>query len=267
MWVPVLVLAGALGIYLIQRFFVPPAPAPSAGSTRTNPKDGAEYVYVPPGPFAMGSTPENDTMAASDEQPQATVSLGGYWIMRTEVTNGQFKRCVADNGACAAPENTRWNDPAYANHPVTHVSWEQATAYAAWADGRLPTEAEWEKACRGVDGRLYPWGNAAPRANQANYSGTVGDTTAVGQYSPQGDSPYGLVDMAGGVWEWVSSQYGPYPYDAADGREDPQGDAPRSQRGGSWDYSDVDARCAHRGSQEPGAGYGEDGFRVASSGS
>ncbi|MFN8467659.1 MAG: effector-associated domain EAD1-containing protein [Caldilineaceae bacterium] len=128
------------------------------------------------------------------------------------------------------------------------------------------SQSTWVKNEVGTEGGLYPWGNRAPTAELANYNGNVGDTTAVGHYSPQGDSPYGLVDMAGGIWEWVSSQYRPYPYDATDGREDPAGDTLRSQRGGSWDYSDDDIRCAFRGRQEPGAAYDEDGFRVAYSG-
>jgi formylglycine-generating enzyme required for sulfatase activity len=262
-WIPLAILAGALGLLIMQRFFTPP---PVAGATRTNPKDGAEYVYVPPGPFLMGSA-DSDLLAMRDEQPQMTVNLDGFWIMRTEVTNGQYKRCVDDNGACTAPENERWNDPAYADHPVTDMTWQQANVYAAWAGGRLPTEAEWEKACRGTEGRLYPWGDAAPTAELANYDGNAGDTTPVGQYSPQGDSPFGLVDMAGGVWEWVSSQYRPYPYDSTDGREEMAWNAPRSMRGGSWDYTDADVRCAFRGKDRPENGYGEDGFRLVSAGS
>jgi formylglycine-generating enzyme required for sulfatase activity len=275
-WIPLAILAGALGLLIMQRFVVPPQPpaptasqtpaAPVAGASRTNPKDGAEYVYVPPGPFLMGSA-ESDALASSDEAPQMTVNLDGFWIMRTEVTNGHYKRCVEDNGACTEPENERWNDPAYADHPVTTMTWQQANAYAAWAGGRLPTEAEWEKACRGTEGGLYPWGDAAPTADLANYDGNAGGTTPVGQYSPQGDSPYGLVDMAGSVWEWVSSQYRPYPYDSTDGREDLEGDAPRSMRGGSWDYTDADVRCAFRANDRPENGYGEDGFRLVSSGS
>jgi formylglycine-generating enzyme required for sulfatase activity len=185
-------------------------PIPVAGSIRLNAKDDAEYVYIPAGEFKMGSDPSTDSVATTDEQPQDTLTLPGFWIMRTEVTNGLYKRCV-EEGSCTEPNNTRWNDAGYADHPVTDVTWHQANVYAAWAGGRLPTEAEWEKACRGTGGRIYPWGDSAPTAELANYGNSVGDTMPVGKYSPQGDSAYGLIDMAGNVWEWTSSQYQSYP--------------------------------------------------------
>jgi formylglycine-generating enzyme required for sulfatase activity len=185
--------------------------------------------------------------------------------MRTEVTNGQYKRCV-EEGVCTEPEIDRWNDPANAEHPVTNVTWRQAKIYGAWAGGRLPTEAEWEKACRGTDGRIYPWGDSAPTADLANFANNVGDITPVRSYSPEGDSPYGLVDMAGNVSEWTSSQYKSYPYDAADGRESQGGDASRTWRGGAWyDYDSV-VRCAYRFGDRPDDSYNEIGFRVVSAG-
>ena len=114
-----------------------------------------------PAPSSGGPATE-DPLANDDEKPQQTdLYLDAFWIMRTEVTNAQYAKCV-EAGACSEPNNTRWNDPAYAEHPVTNVNWEQANAYAKWAGGRLPTEAEWEKACRGTDGRIYPWGDEPP---------------------------------------------------------------------------------------------------------
>ena len=207
---------------------LPPAPTPAApapvqplsplpAATMTNPRDGAEYVYVPGGAFKMGSG-EGEERAREDEKPQTSVNVDGFWLMRTEVTNGQYRRCV-DAGACAAPNNARWSDPAYADHPVTGVTWPQANDYTAWVGGRLPTEAEWEKACRGTEGGIYPWGDAAPAEGLANFFPNTGGTMAVGSYSPVGDSPYGAADMAGNVWEWTSSRPDPYPYDAGDGRD------------------------------------------------
>ncbi len=215
---------------------------------------------MPPGAFKMGSN-EGDALARADEKPQTSVDADGFWVMRTEVTNAQYRRCVAA-GACTAPNNTRWNDPAYADHPVTGVTWQQANDYTGWVGGRLPTEAEWEKACRGTAGGIYPWGDAAPTADRANFFPNTGGTMPVGSYSPQGDSPYGVADMAGNVWEWTSSQPLPYPYAAEDGREDPGGEGKRVLRGGAWYLSADYVRCASRFSFGENYGYYDFGFRV-----
>jgi formylglycine-generating enzyme required for sulfatase activity len=226
----------------------------------TNSRDGADYVYVPGGAFKMGAE-EGDERAREDEKPQTSLNVDGFWLMRTEVTNGQYRRCV-DAGACAAPNNARWSDPAYAEHPVTGVTWQQANDYTAWVGGRLPTEAEWEKACRGTKGGVYPWGDAAPAEGLANFFPNTGGTMAVGSYSPEGDSPYGAADMAGNVWEWTSSRPDPYPYDAGDGREEPRGEGKRVLRGGAWYLSDDFVRCASRFSFGENYGYYDFGFRV-----
>jgi formylglycine-generating enzyme required for sulfatase activity len=134
-------------------------------------------------------------------------AVGGqaaFRIGRTEVTNAQYRACVMAR-RCTVPRGTRsrYNNPAYANHPVVEVTRSQAREYAAWVGGSLPTEAQWTRACQANDWRTYPWGEAAPDATRANFSYNVGDTTAVGSY-PAGASPYGALDMAGNVAEWVN---------------------------------------------------------------
>ena len=224
---------------------------------QTNPVDGAIYVLVPAGEFTMGSPAGVD---ADDEHPQTEVTLPAFWIMPTEVTNAQYKLCV-DAGKCTKPDNARWDKSENGNDPVTDVDWHQAHAYAAWVEGRLPTEAEWEKAACGTDGRVYPWGNAEPNDQRLNYNKKVGHTSAVGSY-PAGASPYGALDMAGNVWEWTSSLYQSYPYRNNDGRENAEGDARRVVRGGAWYDNLGSVRCACRNSDAPDGGDYDSGFRV-----
>ena len=214
-----------------------------------------ETVHVPAGDFLMGS----DT-GAEAEKPEHTVTLDDFWIMKTEVTNEQYARCVK-KGACTEPtDNGRLLDPAYAQYPVTGVTWKQANDFAAWVGGRLPTEAEWEKACRSTDGRTYPWGDAAAANDLANYNNVGGDTTPVGSY-PGGASPYGALDMSGNVWEWTSSLIAKYPYHY-DGREDPNGEGRRMVRGGSYYYTHYQLTCSTRLPMEPAEGNPQVGLRV-----
>ena len=157
------------------------------------------------------------------------------------------------------------------DHPVTQVTWHDAQAFCQWANMRLASEAEWEKAARGVDGRVFPWGNQAPDESLCNFGLKVGDTTPVSR-TVKGASPYGVLDMAGNVWEWTGSlwgtdvnkpQYG-YPYTPTDGREDLQAadHISRVVRGGSYIYSDGSVRCACRGKSDPGRRSDNIGFRV-----
>ncbi len=203
------------------------------------PANDVEMVFVPAGEFIMGS---EDPEADDDEKPVSNVFVQDFWIDKFEVTNARYLRCMKD-GACTRPVGRAYDDFTKADHPVTVISWQQAVAYCRWAGKRLPTEAEWEKAARGTDGRRYPWGNRFD-ADRANAGYTAG-TTAVGSY-PLGASPYGAMDMAGNVWEWTSSLYEPYPYDPNDGREDLGARGPRVNRGGSWYHTSKYVRTSHR---------------------
>lgn len=271
----IILISALLLISACGRQSATPAPndAPAAGAIME--VAGVPYVYVPAGEFMMGSP---DGIGGFDEHPQHSVLLDAFWIMQTEVTNAQFAKCVA-TGACTAPDNSRWQDTAYADHPVTAVDWSQANAYAEWVGGRLPTEAEWEKAARGTDGRTYPWGDEQPNESSANCCNFVGDTMPVGSY-PAGASPYGLLDMAGNVWEWTadwydSRYYGESQYSDPTGPTGPFFGDLRALRGGSFllpigsfvgDSSDV--RSAGRLRHIPGDQNALVGFRVvASSGS
>jgi formylglycine-generating enzyme required for sulfatase activity len=229
--------------------------------------DGALLVFVPAGEFTMGSDD-----GGSDERPAHTVYLDAFAIDRTEVTNAQYARCV-QAGACRPPDPSRsstradyFADPRYADYPVIYVSWDDARAYCAWAGRRLPTEAEWEKAARGTDGRTYPWGDEWDASKANTDEAGPGDTTPVGAY-PQGASPYGALDMAGNVWEWVADWYGANYYRESPG-ENPLGPASgayRVVRGGSWNNYQWLARAAIRGRNTPGNRDDDVGFRCARS--
>ncbi len=231
--------------------------AEAGAEPRINPLDEATYVFVPASDFLMGSFD-----GESNEQPQHTVSLDSYWIGETEVTNAQYQRCVTA-GACSPPDNSNWQSTAQADHPVTDVSWHQAKAYAEWAGGRLPTEAEWEKAARGTDGRIYPWGHAAPSATLLNFNNNVGDTTPVGSYL-DGASPYGALDMAGNVWEWVGDWYDSGYYASSPGTNPtgPSSGQYKVLRGGAFDNDGSNVRAAFRVGFNPTSQYDHDGFRV-----
>jgi serine/threonine-protein kinase len=222
-------------------------------------------AYVPAGEFLVGST-DSDTDADSREKPQHKVYLDAFWIDRAEVTKAQYQQCV-DAMKCAAPG---CSGTGKGDHPVVCVSWHDAVNYCAWAERRLPTEVEWEKAARGTDGRRYPWGNDAPDCTRANYrgkdGGCVGETTAVGSY-PSGTSPYGVLDMAGNVLEWVADWYGEnyYASSAAQNPEGPASGQYRVLRGGTWNNFQRGVRAAGRSGGVPEDLSYDIGFRCARS--
>lgn len=211
-----------------------------------------EMVSIPAGSFLMGCDPatNGNNPCPPSELPQREVSLDAFQISRYEVTNEEYRACVI-TGRCDEPlshdSKTRsdyYNDPAYAYYPVVNVNFKNAQQYCGVIGGRLPTEAEWEYAARGNSGNLYPWGDDAPDCSQANsYNNTsgsscVGDTVAVGSY-PLGESPFGLNDMAGNVWEWVSDYYAPDAYSSpfTDNPSGPASSSERVVRGGGWSGS------------------------------
>ncbi len=229
------------------------------------PMDMEDYwVTIPAGEFQMGSENGED-----DEKPVHTVYVDEFQIGKYEITNRQYAQC-AKAGICAG----RAYDDSKAYHPVVNVNWYDAVTYCNWMGGRLPTEAEWEKAASWDDQtktkHTYPWGEAID-CSYANYYGKdggndfcIGDTTPVGSYE-SGKSPYGLYDMTGNVWEWTSSSYKPYPYDANDGREDMNSSYDFVLRGGSLFLGDDNARSASRDGNFAYNSISEIGFRCAHS--
>jgi eukaryotic-like serine/threonine-protein kinase len=276
---------------------VPSETALGIGSTQEREKDNMVMVYVPEGPFTMGSNTGDES-----ERPEHTVTLNEFWIDKTEVTNAMFQAFVQANNYQTEAErigkayyldlNARswqridgidWQHPrgpesnliGLSTYPVVNVSWNDAIAYCAWVGGHLPSEAEWEKAARGPDGHTYPWGDTTPSGNLLNFADvnldvdwadkTMNDgnqmTAPVGSY-PDGASPYGVLDIAGNVWEWVNDWYAVYP--GGDETASPDfGVTYRVLRGGSWDYQESYARSAYRLRGTPYDASSNIGFRCA----
>ncbi len=234
-------------------------------------------ILIPADSFQMGCDPEhnNGVPCFSDELPLHTVTLDSYRIDKTEVTNAEYAVCVA-MGSCTAPSSyssaTRpsyYNNAVYASYPVIWVDWQKAANYCAWAGKRLPTEAEWEKAARGsIDTRVYPWGDQAPACELGNFSvdhaDCVGDTSTVGSY-PAGASPYGVLDMAGNVFEWTNDWYqsGYYSVTPAISPPGPASGTYKVIRGSGWQHNTDYLRVAARGTDEPWDSYYLLGFRCA----
>jgi len=251
-----------------------------------------EMIRIPAGEFSMGSA-----MGAPDELPVHPVMVDEFWIDKYEVTNAQFTDFLntsLKNGRLQVDSKAVRMEgkiliyflPIYrqghnvgspilfsegqftverheANTPARCVTWYGAQAFARENGKRLPSEAEWEKAAKGMNANLYPWGDAAPTRWFCNYDDRLGYLTGIGSYSPLGDSPYGCADLAGNIWEWCSSLYKPYPYDAKDGREDMSSTEYRVLRGGAWDTPASTLRCALRSFNEPLYKHPAFGFRCA----
>jgi formylglycine-generating enzyme required for sulfatase activity len=229
---------------------------------------GIEWVFIPRGEFIMGSDKEQDPMAEEDELPQHRLNVPAFHITRTPVTNAQYKVFVDATGHRLPPHWPAGDLPPGAEkHPVVHISWYDGCAYCAWlsnllgCDCRLPTEAEWEKAARGTDGRIYPWGNELPDESRCNFDDLIGKTSDVTAYL-KGSSPYGVLDMAGNVDEWTATLYWEYPYHVANGRENPEIDQGRVLRGGSFSDPAYEVRCTARGSNFAAGREDFIGFRV-----
>jgi formylglycine-generating enzyme required for sulfatase activity len=221
------------------------------------------WITIPSGSFRMGSDPADDVVPYDHETPLHRVHVDAFQLARTHVTNAQYAEFVTASGH--QPPG-HWLDgrmpEELAEHPVTYVDWHDARAFCQWAGVRLPTEAEWEKAARGTDARIWPWGNQPPGAQHCNFENHLTTTNPISQY-PCGASPYGVLDMAGNAWEWTQSLAGVYPYDAQDGRESDAGGGARIVRGGSYIHGARDIRVADRHSFVPSTTDVYLGFRVA----
>jgi len=227
---------------------VTPAPMPKIVE-KTNTKDGATMVWIPAGAFLMGSTPEEIADAVNslpdkfkkyssdlfkDESPCHKVYLYGFWMYKNDVTVVQYRKfCLATGRAMPDPPSFGWHD----DYPMVNVNWKEANAYAIWAGATLPTEAQWEKAARGTNERIFPWGNewdAAKCSNNVGYN-HPSEPSPVGSF-PTGVSQYGCLDMAGNVWQWCSDWYGKDYYTNSPLRNPIGADtgSRRVLRGGSW---------------------------------
>ena len=281
----------------------PSTPRPTAtpalviGSTWTRPADRMVMMYVPEGEFTMGSDADESLAECqkfssgcyrgwfTDEEPIHTVYLDDFWIDQSEVTNAMYEICVQAD-VCDPPQDTSsytrssyYGNAQYDDYPVIHVDWNMAKTYCEWAGARLPTEAEWEKAARGTDGRTYPWGDAftGGLANfcdrnctsdwaDKDFDDGYPDAAPVGSY-PDGVSPYGVFDMAGNVMEWVADWFDSNYYSSSPS-SNPQGPSSgeyRVLRGGAWYYYEINVRTSYRYRLEP---YNYDsgvGFRCSRS--
>jgi len=231
-------------------------------ANKVSPIDGMVMVYIPAGEFYMGEPDEGNS------SPLHKVSLDAYWIDQTDVTNAMYAKCVQGK-KCALPvysdqPESHFTNPAYSNHPVVFVTWYDAMNYCQWAGRRLPTEAEWEKAARGVDWRKFPWGETSPNKSLLNYSNIISDTTSVGAY-PLGSSPYGVLDMAGNVRQWIADWFDANYYRQSPSYN-PQGPATgdkRVLRGGSFMDIAYGVRVTRRFEHQPDSPGINRGFRCA----
>ena len=236
--------------------FAPPPPIVEVGQIWVNPIDGGEMVSVPAGEFIMGNNTGYD-----DEQPDHSVYLDAFYIDKYEVTNAQYRLCVETGGCSRLVKTDYYDNPDLGQHPVVNVTLEWAKRYCKWAGKRLPTEAQWEKAARGTDGRTYPWGEGID-CEHAHYLECGGQTVPVGS-KVKGVSPYGALDMAGNVTEWVTDRYQEDYYQTSPDRNPTGGERGIEWviRGGSWAEAANYVRSSYRSWYNPNAQYYNLGFR------
>ena len=253
----------------------------SQKSTKTMPKIGEEVyppgttggpmVLIPAGKFMMGCNEAVDNQCGNDEKPYHRVYLDAYYIDKYEVTVAEYEKCIpaGERENPSTSHHCNWGESDRGNHPMNCINWNDAKNYCEWAGKRLPTEAEWEKAARGTDGRKYPWGNITATCK---YAVMDQGGKGCGEYStwpvgskPKGASPYGLMDMAGNVWEWVQDTYDENFYSGSPGRN-PGGSGwgdYRVLRGGGWIGNAGYLRASDRGYYPPTLRDGNGGFRCA----
>ena len=230
------------------------SPTPESVNQRISSTDGMPQIYIPAGTFHMGGM---DVRRALDETPDHDVQLDAYWMDQLEVTNAMFGLCVKA-GPCTPPQSFKsqrrpeyFDNTEFKDYPVIYVTWGQAKTYCEWAGRRLPTEAEWERAGRGDDFRTFPWGEDKADGLRANFNMLVGDTSRVGTY-PLGASPFGVLDMAGNVAEWVNDFYNSNYYRTGDNANplgpETSGSFNRVVRGGSLGDAEINIRVSKRSS-------------------
>jgi formylglycine-generating enzyme required for sulfatase activity len=241
-------------------------------------QDQVQYMVppvclVPAGTFTMGSDKQHDPQAYDREVPQYDIFVPAFHLGTYPLTVAEYA-CAVRAGEVKEPQtsgNVTWQaQQQHPDHPVVCITWHEAKAYTAWLAKltgklwRLPTEAEWEKAARGTDGRIYPWGNQWEKVRANTAYGGPRTTTPIGNYADKGDaSPYHVHDMAGNVWEWTSSIYQERPpYRAEQAEKDADTTSNRVLRGGAWDYIPLNARAACRGSNHPTSFSGDFGGRL-----
>lgn len=241
--------------------FVPLTPNPQEATELWRQRDGAIVVVIPAGEFQMGS---NSPGSADEEAPLHTVYLDEYWIDKTEVTWRQFEK-FSDATGTPLPAEPAWGR--LQHYALSATTWDDAQAYCQWVGGRLPTEAEWEKAARGADGRRYPWGNDWDPTRCNSISGGMHRPEPVGSFH-RCVSPYGVLDMIGSHWQWVADYYAPDYYAAAPARnpQGPESGHARGKRGGYWMSHPQQLHVTRRGRSDPEWRNFSHGFRCAHDG-
>ncbi len=259
-------LSTAACTYDIAGVEVPPSHT-YPGDDVTHPGEDMIYRQLPSGSFMMGCNDGQGRPCDTDEKPYHSVVLSSYEIDRTETSQFAYALCV-NADVCTPPLAASLDPIDRGNYPVVGVTWNQARAFCQWAGRRLPTEAEWERAARGQDGRTWPWGNQEPTCDRVNFGDCGRTLRHLSEVDSSGASPDGVVDMAGNAMEWVADWYDDSAYDGAAGAVDPQGPQSgvvRVLRGGSFTSEARAVRTTYRGFAFPETSYEFVGFRCARS--